>query len=71
MLSLSLKELKAVAKIRGIKGYESISKDNLLRALKSSELLKERIKEIREKLKYLKHKFSKSDIKRLEKIFME
>ena len=29
MLNLSLNELKAVARIRGIKGYKSMSKDDL------------------------------------------
>ena len=33
MLNLSPKELKAIAKIRSIKGYKSMSKDRLLSAL--------------------------------------
>ena len=33
MLSLSKRELKAIARIRGIKGYKSKSEDRLLRAL--------------------------------------
>ena len=33
MLNLPPKELKAVAKIRGIKGYKSTSKDELLGAI--------------------------------------
>ena len=37
MLSLSPKELKAVAKIRAIKGYKSMSEDRLLSALRASE----------------------------------
>ena len=41
-LNLSLKEFKVVAKERDIKGYESLSEDKLLRALKVSELLKEK-----------------------------
>ena len=40
MLNLSPKELKASAKIRGIKGYKSMSEDRLLSALKASESLK-------------------------------
>ena len=31
MLNLSTKELKAITKIRGIKGYKSMSEDELLR----------------------------------------
>ena len=41
MLYLSPKELKAIAKIRGIKGYKSMSEDRLLSAPKTSESLKE------------------------------
>ena len=41
MLNLSPKELKAIAKIRGIKSYKSMSEDRLLSALKASESLKE------------------------------
>ena len=40
MLNLSPKELKAFARIRGIKGYKSMSEDRLLSALKASESLK-------------------------------
>ena len=41
MLNLSPKEVKAIAKIRGIKGYKSMSEDRLLSALKASESLEE------------------------------
>ena len=41
MLKLSLKELKAIAIIRGIKGYKSMSNDRLLSAFKALESLKE------------------------------
>ena len=34
MLNLSPKELKSIAKIRGIKCYKSMSEDKLLSALK-------------------------------------
>ena len=37
MLNQSPKELKAITKIRGIKGYKSISEDELLSALTSSK----------------------------------
>ena len=37
MLNLSPKEFKAIAKIRGIKGYKSMSDDELLSALTSSK----------------------------------
>ena len=39
-LRLSLEELKAVAEIRGIKGYKSMAKDELLSALTPSEPVK-------------------------------
>ena len=37
MLNLSLKELKAIANIRGIKGYKSMSEDELLSAFLKQE----------------------------------
>ena len=40
MLNLSLNELKLIAKIRGIKGYESMSEDKLLSAPNESESVK-------------------------------
>ena len=49
MITLSYKELKAVAKIRKIKGYKRISEDEFLKALEESEKPKppKTIKEIR------------------------
>ena len=40
MLNLSTKELKEVAKMRGIKGYKSMSEDELLSAVTSSKPVK-------------------------------
>ena len=56
MLNLSLKELKLVAKSRGIKGYKSMSKERLLSALSESELAES------------KNSF---DVERLEKIMSQ
>ena len=78
-LNLPSKELKKLAKLlakeRDIKGYESMSEDNLLSALKASESEKNfdktRIKKIREELKKLEHKFSKSEIKEIRKKLYE
>ena len=39
-LELSMKELKAIVKIRGIKGYKNMSEEELLSALNSSKPLK-------------------------------
>ena len=41
MLNLSLKELKLIAKYRGIKGYKIMSKDKLLNMRNVTELIKE------------------------------
>ena len=76
MLDLSTKECKAIAKIRGIKGYKSMSEDELLSALNSSKPLKKgkkpktdfskaRIKKIRKEFNESKHKFSKLKIKEI------
>ena len=40
MLNLSPKELKATAKMKGIKGYKSMSEDELLSALTSPKPVK-------------------------------
>ena len=63
-LNLSLKELRLIAKSRGIKGYKSISKEKLLGALDDSELAESgnnfdnaRIKKIREDFNKLRHRF--------------
>ena len=83
MLNPSLKDLnpsseeskeiaKLIAKKRSIKGYENMSEEKLLRALKASESEnKTRIEKIREGLKNLQHKFSKSEIEEIKKSLYE
>ena len=69
MLNLSPKELKAISKIRGIKGYKRMSVDRLLSAFKASESLKESEKnsdDIKPKIK-----FSKPRIEKIRKKFNE
>ena len=39
MVNLSLNQLKLIAKIRGIKGYERMFEDKLLGALNASKLV--------------------------------
>ena len=39
-MDLSTKELRAIAKVRGIKGYKSMSEDELLSALTLSKPVK-------------------------------
>ena len=69
MLNLSTKELKAIAKIRGIKGCKSMSENELLNALTSSKPVrkdekpktnfsKARIEKIRKEFNESRHKFS-------------
>ena len=78
-LNLSSTELKKTAKLLAkesrIKGYESMSEDDLLRALKASESEKNfdktRIKEIRKKFNKSKHKFFISKINKIRKDFYE
>ena len=70
MLNLSPKELKAIAKIRGIKSYKSMSEDQLLSAVTLSKPVKKgeesrtnfskvRIEKIRKESNESRHKFSK------------
>ena len=63
MLDLSTKELKAIARIRGIKGYKSMSEDELLSVLNSSKSVK--------KGKKPKTDFSKARIEKIRKEFNE
>ena len=74
-MDLSTKELKASAKIRGIKGYKSMSEDELLRDLTSSKPVKKgkkpktnfskaRIEKIRKEFNESGYKFSKLKIKK-------
>ena len=64
--------------MRRIKGYKSMSKERLLRALSESELIEkeknldnERLKKIRKDFNKSRYGFSKSKNKRLEKTFMK
>ena len=79
MKSVSLKDLilspaeskdnaELLAQKRGIKDYENMSNDKLLRALKSSETKdKTRIEKIREEIKKLQDKFSRQELKEIKK----
>ena len=69
MLHLSRKELNVIAKIRGIKGYKSMSEDRLLSALKVSESLKESEKNFDDTKP--KMNFSKPRIEKIRKEFNE
>ena len=79
-LGLSSEELKAIAEIRGIKGYKSMSKNELLSALTLSKPVKKgkkpktsfskaRREKIRKEFNEARCKFSKLKIKEIRKIF--
>ena len=59
-LELSLEELKAIAKIRGITGYKSMSEGELLNAINLSKPVKQN--------KKTKTSFSKARIEKIRKI---
>ena len=70
MISLSLAELKLVAKNRGIKDYKNKSEDDLIKILsepKTKTLSKKKIKDIRKDFNKSRHIFSKSKIKQIRK----
>ena len=75
MLNLSLDELKVIAKKGGIKGYKSMSEDDLIRILSEpktkSKLSKKRIKDIREDFNKLRDRFLKPKIKEIRKNLYE
>ena len=81
-LGLSSEELKAIAKITGIKGYKSMSKGELLSASTPSKQAKEgkkpkpsfskaKIEKIRKEFNESRNKFSKLKLKEVKKIFYE
>ena len=63
MLNLLLNELKLVAKLRGIKGYKSMSKEKLLSALSESE-------SVESATPLSKFSFDDERLKKIEKILM-
>ena len=67
MINLSLDELKLVAKNRNTKDYEK----NLIKILSEPKskisISKNKIKEIKKNFSELRHKFSKSEIKKFRK----
>ena len=77
MLDLLTKELKRIAKTRGIKAYKSMSEDELLGALtlskpirkgkKPKKISEARIEKIRKEFNESRHKFSKSKINEIRK----
>ena len=71
MISLSLDELKLVAKNRGIKDYENKSEDDLIKILSELKtkisLSKKKIEVIRKDVNKSRHIFSKSKIKQIRK----
>ena len=75
MVSLSLHELKLVAKSKGIKDYKNKSEDELIKLLSKPKpkinFSKQRIENIRRKFNELRCRFSKSKIKQIRKIFLE
>ena len=80
-MKLSIEELQVVKEIRGIKGYKTMSKGELLRSLtlskpvkkgkKTTSFSKARIEKIRKELNKSRYKFSKLKIKEIRKSFYE
>ena len=81
-LQLLTKELKSMVKVRDIKGYKSMSEDELLGALTLSKPVKKsskpktifseaRIEKVRKEFNESRHKFSKSKINEIRKNLYE
>ena len=69
MPNLSLNGLKQIAKMRHIKGYQSMSKVLLMIERSVNNFNNDRIKKIREDFNKLKDRFLKPKIKKLEEAF--
>ena len=75
MVSLSLSELKTIAKTRGIKGYKRMSEERTLSVLNETDSVKEseknfddaRIEKIKKDFNKLRDRLSKSKIKEIRK----
>ena len=75
MIKLTSDELKAIAEIRGIRGYESMSEERLLSSLNESESVKESdknfddasIEKIKKEFNKLRDRLSKPKIKEIRK----
>ena len=75
MLKLTSDELKAIAEIRGIRSYESMSEERLLSSLNESESVKESdknfddgsIEKIKKEFNKLRDRLSKPKIKEIRK----
>ena len=75
MLKLALNELKQIEKMRGTKGYKSMSEERLVSSIKESESEEEsennfdgsRIKKIKKDLNKLRDRLSKPKIKDIRK----
>ena len=73
MIFLSLKDLKVIAKSRGIKDYENKSYKDLLTLFNDTNIKisisKKKLKEIEKDFKKLRHNFSKKEIRKFRKSF--
>ena len=73
MINLSFEDLKAIAKSRNIKNYENKSYEDLLNLLNDINIKisipKNKLKDIEEYFKELRHKFSKEEIDKFRKSF--
>ena len=71
MSCLSLDDLKLIAKRRDLKGCKGISEKRLISSISKPKIYNERLKNIREDLNKLSHKFSKSKLKEIRKNLYE
>ena len=82
MINLSLNDLWLIAQIRNISNYQNKSKKDLIKAPSEpkptptpkpkpeTKINKKKLEEIRKDFYELRHKFSKEERDRLEKLFM-